>query len=155
MEIIGLLSGFSCIGGSQGWSGVQKISNWLGHYGNSDPWPPAFLPGQQVCNSCPYVYWSLKHHISRGGFQILTSVLDPTFTLSSDFYYRGLLAKVKKMSFLVFLAFLCRYMTRARQGSRNTSRMKSQSLLALPWMDGPFIIMDTWVLLQVKMFTKI
>ena len=45
-------------------------------------------------------------------------------------------------------------MTRARQESRNTSRMKNQSLLALPWMDGPFTTMDTWVLLQVKLFHK-
>ena len=45
-------------------------------------------------------------------------------------------------------------MTRARQGSRNTSRMKSQSLLALPWMGGPFTTMDTWVPLQVKIFIK-
>ena len=32
--------------------------------------------------------------------------------------------------------------------------MKSPSLLALPWMDGPFTTMDTWVLLQVK-FVKV
>ena len=35
-----------------------------------------------------------KHFIYRAGFQMLTSALDPSFTLSSDWYYRGLLAKV-------------------------------------------------------------
>ena len=42
-----------------------------------------------VCKS-----WFLEHPISRAGFQMLTSVLDPTFSLSSDGYYRSLLAKV-------------------------------------------------------------
>ena len=32
--------------------------------------------------------------IDRAGFQLLTNALDPTFSLSSDFYYRSLLAKV-------------------------------------------------------------
>jgi len=34
------------------------------------------------------------NQVNRGGFQMLCSVLDPKFTLSSDFYYRGLLAKM-------------------------------------------------------------
>ena len=35
-----------------------------------------------------------EHFIYRAGFQMLTAALDPSFTLSSDWYYRGLLAKV-------------------------------------------------------------
>ena len=36
----------------------------------------------------------LKICFTRAGFQMLTSALDPSFTLSSDWYYRSLLAKV-------------------------------------------------------------
>ena len=32
--------------------------------------------------------------LHRAGFQMMMNALDPTFTLSSDFYYRSLLAKV-------------------------------------------------------------
>ena len=45
-----------------------------------------------------------EHVYHRAGFQMLTSTLDPSFTLSSDWYYRGLLAKVCVM--LLFLLLL-------------------------------------------------
>ena len=44
---------------------------------------------------------------------MLTSALDPTFTLSSDFYYRSLLAKVVNVLFdCIYIIFL-RFMRRA------------------------------------------
>ena len=33
-------------------------------------------------------------YLHRAGFQMMMNALDPTFTLSSNFYYRSLLAKV-------------------------------------------------------------
>ena len=44
-----------------------------------------------------YVWSPVICHLSpatRLGFQMLLTTLDPTFSVSSDFYYRGLLAKV-------------------------------------------------------------
>ena len=90
----------------------------------------------------------LEHPISRAGFQMLTSVLDPTFTLSSDGYYRSLLAKVsmveKSCISLSYLESLPRYMPRGRRPSSSTLSKRSLSLLALLWMDGPSTTMVIW-----------
>ena len=45
-----------------------------------------------------------EHIIPRAGFQMLTSTLDPSFTLSSDWYYRGLLGS--ELLFCIYLYFL-------------------------------------------------
>lgn len=74
---------------------------------------------------------------------MMLNALDPAFTLSSDFYYRSLLAKVFR---IVIESFCCipilRYMRRGEQPFVSSSAMKTQNLSALLLMAGASITMD-------------
>ena len=81
---------------------------------------------------------------------MLTHALDPTFQLSSDFYYRGLLSKVKEsqVSSLIDLYYL-RSMRRASLRSESTWTRKSPILPHLLLMGGVSTAQDISGLYQV------
>ena len=80
---------------------VSQIHCGLCHYGNSDIGLAAFQSSEQV-DDLIYDGANIKFNF-RAGFQMLLNALDPTFTLSSDFYYRSLLAKVFLNTYLKYL----------------------------------------------------
>ena len=68
-------------------------------------------------------------NICSAGFQMLCGALDPSFSLSSDFYYRSLLAKVYRSPLVLrWHGNFLRSTTRARQRSKISLPRKSHSL---------------------------
>ena len=81
---------------------------------------------------------------------MMMSALDPAFTLSSDFYYRSLLAKVFRIVESFFCIPILRYTRRGEQPFVSSSPMKIQILLALHLMGGVNTTMDILGQLQVN-----
>ena len=100
-----------------------KLKPFLCRHFRLERVPPVVLPSpastRWTLQSCPRSSWTFSHltrltgeklpsddkvrliNYCRAGFQSLVGVLDPSFTLSSDAYYRGLLSKVLMMRSLL------------------------------------------------------